>query len=227
MSAGWVRRALVLACLALGRAAGGAAEESAALAAWLSSQTNLTTWTAEFTQTRTLKTLTQPLVTRGRVWFAAPNRFRWELGEPAQTIAVRQPEELLVVYPRLKRAERYPLAGSGRGPMREMMLLFEAGFPRSRGELEAQFRVLGQAVAGEVHELTLEPRSAAARRLMPGLKLAFGAGEMGLRATELRFPDGSTLRNDFTNAVRNPVLATNLFALPLGAEFTVTQPGGR
>ena len=38
-----------------------------------------------------------------------PNRFRWELGTPAETIAVRNATEMLVIYPRLKRAERFPL----------------------------------------------------------------------------------------------------------------------
>src|SRR5207253_1472077 len=78
-----------------------AASLNASLTAWLSAQTNIQTWSADFAQTRTLKSLTQPLMGTGRVWFAAPNRFRWELGNPAQTIAVRQPDELSVIYPRL------------------------------------------------------------------------------------------------------------------------------
>src|SRR5438128_2520153 len=64
------------------------------LTQWLNAQTNIQTWEAEVTQTRTLKTLAQPLVSYGHVWFAAPNRFRWEIGNPAQTIAVRLPEQM-------------------------------------------------------------------------------------------------------------------------------------
>ena len=41
---------------------------------WLDAQTNVSTWSAEFIQTRTLASLTQPLTATGRVWFAAPNR---------------------------------------------------------------------------------------------------------------------------------------------------------
>ena len=47
-----------------------------ALTAWLSAQINLQTWSAEVIQTRTLKTLTQPLTNTGHIWFAA----RPELG---------------------------------------------------------------------------------------------------------------------------------------------------
>src|SRR6266478_607873 len=66
---------------------------SSVLGAWLNSQTNIQTWSAELIQTRALKSLAQPLTATGHVWFAAPNRFRWELGNPAQTIALRQPDQ--------------------------------------------------------------------------------------------------------------------------------------
>src|SRR5262249_20656241 len=79
---------------------GQAADTNAILNSWFAAQTNLQTWSADFTQTRTLKALTQPLVAVGRVWFAMPNRFRWELGSPPQTIALRNADEMLVIYPR-------------------------------------------------------------------------------------------------------------------------------
>ena len=72
-----------------------AAETNALLSTWFAAQTNIQTWSADFLQTRTLKSLTQPLTATGHVWFAAPNRFRWELGNPTQTIAVRGADEML------------------------------------------------------------------------------------------------------------------------------------
>ncbi len=75
---------------------------------WFAAQTNLQSWSADFTQTRSLKVLSQPLVAAGKVWVTAPGLFRWELGQPAQTIVLRQPDQLLIIYPRLKRAENIP-----------------------------------------------------------------------------------------------------------------------
>src|SRR6185369_3249748 len=43
---------------------------SSVLGAWLNSQTNIQTWSAEVIQTRALKSLTQPLTAAGHVWFA-------------------------------------------------------------------------------------------------------------------------------------------------------------
>ena len=90
---------------------------------------------ATVVQTRTLKALTEPLTASGRVWFAAPDRFRWELGDPPKTIALRVSDEMIVIYPRLKRVERYRLAGDQTGPWRDALALLEAGFPRSQTDL--------------------------------------------------------------------------------------------
>jgi outer membrane lipoprotein-sorting protein len=197
---------------------------SSVLGAWLSSQTNIQTWSAEVIQTRALKSLAQPLTATGHVWFAAPNRFRWELGSPPQTIALRQPDQLLVIYPKLKRAEKYPLTRNHAGPWTETLALLEAGFPRSQSELESRFRIESEASANGVHEVTLQPKAVAARRMMPHIKIAFAASEFSLRATELQFADGSKMRNDFTNAVLNPKLDDALFTFDLDPAFKVIEP---
>ncbi len=203
------------------------AESNSLAAAWLAAQPDTRTWSADFIQTRTFKALTQPLTATGHVWFAEPNRFRWELGRPPQTIAVRAPKEMLVIYPILKRVERYPLSGDQTGPWRDALALLEAGFPRSQAELESRFRLSPESVTNGICELTLEPRSAAARRMMPQIRIAFRTNTFALLATELQFADGSTLRNDFTNPVLNPKLDENLFAPQIESDFKVVAPLNR
>src|SRR5437773_6825074 len=194
------------------------------LGAWLNSQTQIQTWSAEVIQTRVLKSLAQPLTATGRVWFAAPNRFRWELGTPPQTIALRQPEQMLLIYPKLKRAEKYPLSRDHAGPWTDTLALLEAGFPRSQSELESRFRIESEATTDDVHEVTLQPRSASARRMMPHIKIVFATSDFSLRATELQFADGSRMRNDFTNAVMNPKLDDSLFTPKFDKDFQIIEP---
>jgi outer membrane lipoprotein-sorting protein len=201
-----------------------AAETNSLVSSWLGAQTNIQTWSAEFIQTRTLKSLTQPLTKTGHVWFAAPNRFRWELGQPAETIAVRAPAEMLVIYPRLKRVERYPLTGQQTGPWRDALALLEAGFPRSPAEMESRLRILSQTITNDSCDLALEPRSAGARRMMPQIDIAFDTRDFSLRATELRFADGSTMRNDFMNPTLNPKLEDSLFAPQIPANYKTIEP---
>jgi outer membrane lipoprotein-sorting protein len=212
---------LGFACSAIAASAAGT---NAPLASWLNAQTSIQTWSADCIQTRTFKSLSQPLMATGHVWFAEPNRFRWELGRPAQTIAVRATEEMLVIYPRLKRVERYPLTGDQAGPWREALALLEAGFPRGQAQLESSFRIVSQTITNNTDEVALQPKSASARRMMPQIKIAFGIKDFSLRATELQFADGSTMRNDFFNAVVNPSLDPQIFAPKIESDFKIVEP---
>jgi outer membrane lipoprotein-sorting protein len=201
-----------------------AADSNSALSTWLDAQKDIHSWSADFVQTRRFKTLTQPLMESGKVWFAEPNRFRWELGHPAKTIAVRARNEMLLLYPLLKRAERYPLNSSAPGPWRDALALLEAGFPRSQADMESKFRIASQAVTNDVCDLVLQPKSAAARKMMPQIEIAFDLKNRALRATELHFAEGSSLRNDFTNAVLNPKLDDSMFTPPVPPDFKVVEP---
>jgi len=175
-------------------------------------------------QTRSLKTLAQPLMTEGRVWFAAPDRFRWELGRPAQTIAVRQTNAVVVHYPRLHRAERYPVTAGSTGPWSQMLTLLEAGFPRGRKELDERFTVASEVVTNGLVEVDLRPRLASVRRMLPLFRVVLSAEDAGLRATELVFADGSSLRNDFIEPQINPPIEPGMFQLDLGPDVKVSEP---
>jgi outer membrane lipoprotein-sorting protein len=202
-----------------------AAEPSAALLdRWISAQTNLHTWTADCTQTRSLKVLSQPLVASGKVWVMVPDRFRWELGQPAQTVALRQPDQLLILYPRLKRVEKYPLRGAQTGPWKDALALLEASFPRSRADLESHFRVLSITETNSMMQVTLQPKSASARKFMAEIQVDVSTNGFSPLATELRFSDGSSMRNDFTNVVINAPLGEDLFDAKLDPSFSVVEP---
>jgi len=199
-------------------------ETNSVLERWFAAQKNARTWSADFVQTRALKTLTQPLVANGHISFAMPNDFRWELGQPAQTIALRHGDEMFVVYPRLKRAERYPLGAGTPAEWHDTMSLLQAGFPHDRKEFEAQFQILSLTETNGAWQLSLQPKSAFARRMMPELRIGLATNDFSLVSTELVFVDGSRMRNDFTNAILNPALDEKIFEWTPPAEFKVTDP---
>jgi len=213
---------LVLGIWCFSKAAASAEPINPIVSAWLTSQTNMQTFSADLTQTRKLKSLTQPLTSPGKVYFAEPNRFHWELGNPPQTIAVRSGDQLQVIYPKLKRAENYSLNDAG--PFRDTLSLLDAGFPRSESELTAQFNIQSQVITNGICEVALQPKSVAARRMMPEIQLSFATNDFTLRATQLEFADGSTMRNDFTNIVQNPKLDDTLFAPKLGTDYKIVEP---
>jgi outer membrane lipoprotein carrier protein len=216
------RPALILTLMTALCAATRADDLSPQVVAWLEAQSKIHTWTADFTQTRRLKSLTQPLTAHGKVWFSEPNKFRWELGNPPQTIAVRAPNELEILYPKLRRVEKFALTGAG--PWREALSLLEAGFPRSREAMQAQYNVISQQFDGNVCRLVLQPKSVAARKMMPKIEVDFDTKENLLRGTELEFADGSTMRNDFSNIVTNPQIDQQQFSPPIPPNYKVIEP---
>lgn len=203
---------------------GAAAEPSPLVDRWLASATNLISWEAGFTQTRHLKALTRPLTSTGHVWFAAPAQFRWELGQPPQSIALRSGDELLVLAPRLKRAERYDLGAAAPGPMRDSLALLDTGFPRDAAEFHRRFEVLGIVTNETSYAFRLRPKAASARKLLPELRLEAARTDLQLTATELTFTDGSRLRNDFHDSLTNRPPEMALFTTNLDASWKISTP---
>lgn len=200
-----------------------AADYDAQFNKWFEVQTNLQSWAGDFTQTRTLTVLNQPLVSHGKVW-VKPGEFRWELGQPAQTIVLRNPNQLLIIYPRLKRAEKYPLDAVPTGPMRDALALLDTSLPRDRAQMEKNFTLLSAVATNATLQMTLQPRSEAARKFIGQVVIAFHTNDFTIAVTEMKFADGSKLHNDFTNVILNAPAGEKLFTAELPADFTVSEP---
>jgi outer membrane lipoprotein-sorting protein len=210
-------------CCLLGLSAGHilAATGDQIISGWLARQTNIQSWSADFTQTRALKALSEPLVSTGQVWFAAPQNFRWEL-QKDHTVAIRTNDTMLVLYPRLKRAEMYDFENSGRSEWKNALALLQSGFPRSRADLDNQFTVLSAAEKSGVMLLELQPKSSGARKLMPQINVRLDTN-LNLAGTELVFADGSRMRNDFRD-VRTNADTAGRFSLEVPPGFTLVEP---
>jgi outer membrane lipoprotein-sorting protein len=200
-----------------------AADYDAQFNKWFEVQTNLQSWSGDFTQTRHLTVLNQPLVSTGKVWVKR-GEFRWELGQPAQTIVLRRPDQLLIIYPRLKRAEKYPLDAVPSGPMKDALALLDASLPRDRASMEEHFRLVSAVQTNSVLQMTLQPRSEAARKMIGQVIIGFHTNDYIIAFTEMKFADGSRLQNTFTNIVLNQPLAPDLFDATLPADYTVSEP---
>jgi outer membrane lipoprotein-sorting protein len=199
-----------------------ALDTNAVLNAWFAAQTNLHTWSAHLVETRSFKALSQPLQSTGRVWVAMPDQFRWELGVPPQTIVVRQHNDLAIVYPRLQRAERYPLDGVQAGPWKDALALMQAGMPRNRAELEANFKLMSLTQTNAVWRLALQPKATFARQFMPEIRVELSTNDFSLQANQVTFTDGSSLRDEFRETRLNAPLEPSLFTPPIGPGFKVT-----
>jgi outer membrane lipoprotein-sorting protein len=190
---------------------------------WLEKQAEVKSWSAQVVQTRTLKALARPVASDGRVWFVQPNRFRWQLGDPPRTVAVRTDDQLFVLYPKLGQAERYGL-GEGLDPAwQQALALLEVGFPSDREAFYARYDPVSATRSGDHWRFVLLPAAREARRLIERVELEVSADNFTLRSTELVFPDGSTMRNEFREHRLNPDVDESLFQVDLDS-YDVVNP---
>lgn len=213
---------LVLLFSSRGSAESGSSEEC--LKAWLEQQGRVKTWSADVVQIRKLKSLSRPLKARGRVWFLQPNRFRWQLGDPPRTIAIRKKDELLVVYPKLKQVERYSTSDAVDPAWKQVLALLEVGFPSDSETFFARYKLVSAKQSKKSWEFLLQPAAKEAQRLLEEVRIKVSTRDYSLLATELVFPDGSTMRNEFIHRRLNPPVDETLFDFEIGEEYQVVNP---
>ncbi len=200
-----------------------AADYDAQFNQWFAVQTNMQNWSADFTQTRSLVALSMPLTSPGKVW-VRPGEFRWELGQPVQTIVVRNPHELLIMYPHFKRAEIYPLDKIPPGPIKDAMSLLDVSLPRDRASMEEHFQLVSATETNAILQMTLQPKSVSARQFIGSIQIGFHTNNFIIADSEMKFSDSSTMRNDFTNVVFNQPMDPKLFETNLPPDYSVVEP---
>jgi outer membrane lipoprotein carrier protein len=191
---------------------------------WIAHQKELRSVSAEFTQTRSLRSLRSPIATPGKLWFQAPDAFRWEIGSPAKTILVRKGAQMHLINPSRKRVERFAINANSDNQGLQGVALMKFPIARDFNDFQRQFEILSVDVSGPRCDLALLPRDAQARKMLSALKLAFDTGSGVMLSLEMVTRDGSSLRSDFTKVQANPSLDRTLFDVDLeGYELIDSQ----
>jgi outer membrane lipoprotein-sorting protein/Na+-translocating ferredoxin:NAD+ oxidoreductase RnfA subunit len=64
---------------------------------------------ADFREEKTMKMMSKPVASSGKVWFQAPNKFRREMKGNAPSVTVSNGQQLWIHYPKFQSAEQYAL----------------------------------------------------------------------------------------------------------------------
>ena len=195
----------------------------APLKAWIAAQKDVRSVSADFTQTRALRTLRSPLQSKGRLWFKAPDWFRWELGEPPKTIVIGAPGGITVIQPGKMRAERKPLTAVGSTGNSETLGMIRLPGGGSFEEFQRRVQVLAITASGSKCHLEMLPRDASARRLS-AIKLDFDTNTGHWISFEIVTREGSSILNEFSNVEINPKIEKGIFDFDLtGYKITDEQ----
>jgi outer membrane lipoprotein-sorting protein len=189
---------------------------------WIARQKDVRSVSADFTQTRTLRTLRSPIAGSGRLWFLAPDWFRWELGTPPKIIILGTPKGLTVIQPERKRAERRSNAAPGTLQDAGTLGMMRIPGGGSFQEFQRNVRVLAFESSGSRCHLEMLPRDAQASRALAAIKLDFDPATGHWLSLEIVTREGSSIRNEFHNVRINSKLGKELFEYDLSG-FQVTD----
>src|SRR5437764_4256177 len=115
---------------------------------------------ASFQEQKTIHLLNKPIVSSGKIWFHAPNKFRREIGGSSPSVTVSNGRDLWIYYPNFKSAEHYTLGK--RSPVDAAITAINTAL--NLENVESTFRISGAKIDNAC-ALELRPRSPSMNRM--------------------------------------------------------------
>lgn len=174
---------------------------------WLGRMNGMKSLEATFVQQKFLRTLRSPLTTKGHIWIHYPDDFRWQLGEPVATVAIRNQEVLTILEPKKMRAQRYSLAakkGAAATSLPPGMDSVSKTFPRTMEDLQQHFEILDLRREEKVYQLIVKPKDKKLTFAMRKVLFFIDVEKFYLQGFEIQFRDKSRIRTTFTKLKFNP-----------------------
>ena len=188
-------------------APGIARADNAPLDAWLKRQVSITTLDAGFTQERRLPALKNPTITSGRLSFSKPDKVRWQLGEPIESLAVSDGTTLTLIDTATKTARQ---TGVDSPQAARFSLLSGRAF-QSPESFHQAFEIIDSRVTTGIYQYTLKSKDRRVRAQIPWIFIDLDPQKNELRALEMELQDKSRLRTVFQNPRFNQKLDDSLF----------------
>ncbi len=181
--------------------------DNAQLDLWLKRQSSITSLDSAFIQERKLPALKLPTTTPGRLSFSKPDKIRWQLGEPFETLAVSDGKTLTLIEVATKTARQ---TGADSPQAARFALLSGKAF-QSIETFYQTFEVIESRVTSGIHQYTLKAKDRRTRSQIPWIFLDIDPSKNELRALEIELQDKSRLRTIFQNPRFNLDLNEALF----------------
>jgi len=175
---------------------------------------------ADFREQKTMHLLNKPIVSSGKIWFHAPNKFRREIAGNSPSVTVSNGRDLWIYYPNFKSAEHYSLGK--RSPVDAAIAAINTAL--NLENVESTFRITG-AKSGNGYTLQLLPRSPSMKRMFQKFDLRLN-GDLVAERTEMTQPNGDQVMTAYSNQTRATIPASTFeFTPPAGT--AISTPLGR
>jgi len=167
-----------------------------------------------------MRLLNKPIVSSGKIWFHAPNKFRREVVGNSPSVTVSNGRDLWIYYSNFKSAEHYSLGK--RSPVDAAIAAINTAL--NLENVENTFRITGAKIDNR-YAFQLLPRSPSMKRMFQKFDLRLNSDLVAER-TEMTQPNGDQVITTYSNQTRATIPSSTFeFTPPPGTE--VTTPLGR
>lgn len=175
---------------------------------------------ADFQEVKASHFLSKPLVSTGKVWYRAPNKFRREMKGGSQSVAVSNGYDFWIYFPNKKSAQHFGLGKDS--PVDAALSAMTTAL--NLENVESSYQISGSKI-DHGHELQLVPRTPAGKRIFQRFNLRL-SGDLFVERTEMLKPNGDKIDTTYSNQSRAAIPASRFeFMPPAGTE--ITHPLGR
>jgi outer membrane lipoprotein-sorting protein len=175
---------------------------------------------ADFQEQKTMHLLNKPIISLGKIWFHAPNKFRREITGNSPSVTVSNGRDLWIYYPNFKSAEHYSLGK--RSPVDAAIAAINTAL--NLENVENTFRISGAKI-DNAYDLQLLPRSPSMKRMFQKFDLRLN-NDLVAERTEMTQPNGDHIVTTYSNQTRAAIPALTFEFTPAGGT-EVTNPLGR
>src|SRR5215467_4706755 len=151
---------------------------------------------ADFQEEKVTHFLNKPVVSSGKVWFQAPNKFRREMKGSTQSVAVSNGHDFWIYFPNLKSTEHFTLGKNS--PVDAALSAMNTALNLENAE--NTFQITGTRL-DRAYELQLVPRTAVAKRIFQRFDLRL-SNDLLVERTEMLKPNGDKIVTTYSNQSR-------------------------
>lgn len=175
---------------------------------------------ADFKEEKSVRMLNKPIVSSGKMWYQAPNKFRREAKGNTPSITVSNGQDLWIYYPNFKSAEHYSLGK--RSPLDAGIAAITASL--NLENVEGTYQITGTKEP-DGYLLQLTPRNPSMKRFLKTFSIRMN-NDLQVVRTEMAQPNGDQIVTTYSNENRAAIPSSTFdFTPPAGTD--VTTPLGR
>ena len=182
---------------------------------WLERQHDIKSLSADFVQTRSLRSLQSPIRNKGHLWLVKPDLFRWQLGDPPKTVVVRQGQKVNLISPFKHQIRPLDPQEAQQQLGMQGAAMMDTPVAKNYADFINRFDILNVQSSNDRCEILILPRQEEARKFLERISLTFKVSDGHLLAFGMRLRSGAAIENEFAQVEINQAIPRSVFEFPV------------